>query len=113
MIKGKFWVYILNCIDGSYYTGYTTDLIRRYTEHMSQNGKGSKYTRGFKPLGIAQCWYVNASKSDALKIEYFIKKLSKNKKLQLILYPEILMEKFDCVPLLYAKMKCFQLSSRN
>jgi len=79
---------------------------------MNGNSKGSKYTRGFKPLGIAQCWSVS-SKSDALKIERYIKKLPKNKKLQLILYPEILMEKFDCLPLLYARINYSQLFKSN
>ena len=42
-----YWVYILNCENGAFYTGYTTDLIRRYHEHLEGS---SKYTRSFKPL---------------------------------------------------------------
>lgn len=40
----KYYVYMLECADGSLYTGYTTDVARRLGEHSS--GKGSKYTRG-------------------------------------------------------------------
>ena len=41
----KHFVYILQCNDGRYYTGYTTDLKRRLKEH--QNGSGGKFTRSF------------------------------------------------------------------
>lgn len=81
-----FWVYILQCSNGSYYTGYTLDLTRRYQEHITGTAK-CKYTRSFKPVGIAQSWQT-ASKTLAMQAESFIKKLSKNQKKQLILNPE-------------------------
>ena len=43
-------VYILECSDGSLYTGYTTDLERRVTEHDA--GEGAKYTRGRTPVEL-------------------------------------------------------------
>jgi len=76
---GKKWfVYILECCDGSYYTGVTNDLDSRMKVHAS--GKGSKYVakKGFKELLRAKpC----DDKSDACKAEYCIKKLPRGEKL--------------------------------
>jgi len=79
---GKEWyVYILLCGDGSYYTGITTDVQKRLETH--KNGKGAKYTRGRGPLSLL---YVEtlANKSEALKREHVIKQLTKKKKTDLI-----------------------------
>lgn len=89
MTSKTYWVYILNCENGSYYTGYTTELERRFQEHVAGTDK-CKYTRSFKPLNIAQSWQV-ATQSQAMKIEKFIKRLSKQKKHQLITHPEYLL----------------------
>jgi putative endonuclease len=89
------WVYILHCNNNTYYTGYTTDLARRYQEHL--RGIASKYTRSFKPLAIAQSWKITDKKSIAMKVERFIKSLSRQKKEELILYPEMLAEYFPAV----------------
>ena len=86
----EYWVYMLHCNNGSYYTGYTTDLTRRYQEHLTGTDK-CKYTRSFKPIGIAQCWKTE-DKILALRAERFIKKLPKNKKQQLVFRPEQLMD---------------------
>lgn len=91
----RFWVYILNCSNGNYYTGYTTDLARRYQEHLSGTAK-CKYTRSFKPSGLAQCWEVEGSKITAMKMEAFIKKMTRREKEELILNPNQLTEKFSC-----------------
>lgn len=93
----KYWVYILRCSNGSYYTGYTTDMMRRYQEHIDGTIK-CKYTRSFKPMNIAQSWIVANDKSVAMKIENYIKKLPKKEKEQLILYPEKLTNLFLCKP---------------
>jgi putative endonuclease len=74
----KWVVYILECMDGTYYTGVTNNLDKRMELHAS--GKGSKYVykKGFKELLFAKpC----KNKSDACKKEYQIKKLPRNKKL--------------------------------
>ncbi len=81
-----YWVYILCCQNGTYYTGYTTDLVRRFQDHLA--GNASKYTRSFRPLKIAQSWQIKGSKSLAMKIENYIKKMSKKEKEALILHPE-------------------------
>lgn len=75
----KSWcVYILECLDGSFYTGITNNLEGRMKAH--KENKGSKYVsaKGFKKLLISKEY---KTKSDASKAEYQIKQLPKNKKL--------------------------------
>ncbi|HON77339.1 MAG TPA: GIY-YIG nuclease family protein [Spirochaetota bacterium] len=78
------WIYILECSNNTLYTGYTTDIIKRYRTHIA--GK-VKYTRGFKPRKIAQCWRLFDTKGTAMKIEHFIKKMDRGEKLDLIHNP--------------------------
>jgi putative endonuclease len=77
-MKPKWYVYILECQDGSFYTGVTTDVGARMKVHVQ--GKGSKYVckKGFKKLLNAKSC---KDKSDACKCEYAIKKLPRNEKL--------------------------------
>ena len=64
-----FFVYILKCSNGSLYTGYTTDIKRRYQEHLSGSAK-CKYTRSFPPVRIAACWKLETVGSPlAIKVE--------------------------------------------
>ena len=83
----KQWVvYILQCGDGTLYTGITDDLPRRLEMHRS--GKGAKYTRGRTPLILV--YQENAeSYSEALKREYRIKQLPRTEKLKLIEKPAV------------------------
>ena len=72
------FVYIIECGDGSYYTGVTNNLDERMETHAT--GKGSKYVyqKGFrKLLRTKQC----KNKSEACKFEYEIKQLPRNQKL--------------------------------
>jgi putative endonuclease len=89
MKRTFYWVYILYCENNTYYTGYTVDLIRRYQSHVSGMSK-CKYTRSFKPKYIAQCWKVNGNRALAMKIERYIKKLSRLEKENIIKSPTIL-----------------------
>ena len=75
------YVYVLQCSDGSLYCGITTDVIRRLEEH--QSGKGAKYTRSRLPLEIVVSW-EEENRSTATKSEIAFKKLSKKKKWQWI-----------------------------
>src|SRR5699024_5050052 len=77
----KHYVYILECKDGSLYTGYTTDITARLKKHES--GKGAKYTRG---RGTLKLHYEEAldSKENAIKCEDMNKQLSQSKKWELI-----------------------------
>jgi len=82
----KYWVYILACDNQSYYTGYTNNLIKRFASHVNNTGR-CKYTRSFKPLYIAQCWFILDNKSAALKFEKMIKRLPRLEKEKLIRQP--------------------------
>jgi len=76
----SFYVYILLCCDGSFYTGYTKDLDARTRLH--ENGKGAKYTKTHKPKKIAY-FELFDTRSKAMKREREIKKLSHQQKLDL------------------------------
>lgn len=75
------YVYILECKDGTLYTGWTTDVERRIKEHNS--GLGAKYTRGRYPV---QLKYVEKfeTKEEAMSREAAIKKLCRAEKIHLI-----------------------------
>ncbi len=77
----KFFVYILECENQSYYCGYTNDLEKRWQKHLS--GKASKYTRAFKPKKISASWELD-TKSQAMSLEAIIKTLSRKQKEKLI-----------------------------
>jgi len=78
----NWWVYILECNDGTLYTGITTDVDKRLHEHNHSN-KGAKYTRNKRPVKLV---YTEPSdnRSTASKREYQIKQLSRKDKLKLI-----------------------------
>ncbi|MFB5663738.1 GIY-YIG nuclease family protein [Alteribacillus sp. HJP-4] len=81
MEKTEHYVYVLECADGSYYTGYTNDIEKRLSVHES--GKGAKYTRGRGPFKlIYQQGYT--TKKEALQAEYMMKQLSRAAKKALI-----------------------------
>lgn len=75
-------VYILECRNNRFYTGYTVDLQARFEHHVNGTGK-CKFTRSFPPIRIAASWTF-PSKSQALKVEHAIKRLSKARKQALI-----------------------------
>lgn len=77
-------VYIILCSDGSLYTGITTDLQRRFSEHAG--GTGAKYFRGRKPVEIAFA-EGGHTRSTASRREYFLKSLSREQKLELAKTP--------------------------
>ncbi len=76
-----FYVYVLKCKDGSFYTGYTNNLKRRLKLH--NEGKASKYTRSRLPVEIIAYW-AHETKGEALRAEVAFKKLSKSQKYNLI-----------------------------
>ena len=71
---------MIECTNGSYYTGYTTNIDRRYKEHKRGTSKCS-YTRSFPPKKLIAVWSFD-NKSAALKKEFEIKKLSKIEKIK-------------------------------
>jgi len=87
-----YFTYIIRCKDDSLYTGYTTDINRRMKEHG--NGINCKYSKvkGFKNL---ETYFIADSKSSAMKLEYYIKKLNRNKKLWVIENPKEFLETLE------------------
>lgn len=75
------YTYMVQCIDGSLYTGWTNNLIKRIKKHNS--GKGAKYTRTRRPVKLV---YFEAffSKKEAMQREYAIKQLTRRDKLGLL-----------------------------
>ena len=74
-------VYVLECADGTLYTGYTTDLERRVAEH--NDGDGAKYTRGRTPV-VVRHQERYESRSAAMSREYEIKQLTRAQKERLV-----------------------------
>jgi putative endonuclease len=74
-------VYILQCADGTLYTGWTTDLERRLRAHSS--GQGARYTRGRRPLSLVY-HEEQPTRSAAQRREAAIRRLSRADKLKLI-----------------------------
>ncbi len=77
----NWYVYILTCADGTYYTGMARDAEARLKIHES--GKGAKYTRSRLPVKLSFKCSLE-TKSDALKLEAAIKRLSRKEKEALI-----------------------------
>ncbi|MBN2547211.1 MAG: GIY-YIG nuclease family protein [Spirochaetes bacterium] len=71
------FVYILECSDGTYYTGSAKDIDNRFQAH--QSGKGAKYTRGRLPVKLVY-FEKFESMNDAYKREKEIQKLTKSQK---------------------------------
>lgn len=76
-----YYIYMLRCVDNSLYTGITNNIEKRMNDHF--NKKGAKYTKSHFPKKLEVLW-VTDSKSNASKLEYHIKQLSKEKKEELI-----------------------------
>ncbi|GAB4484039.1 MAG: GIY-YIG nuclease family protein [Anaerolineales bacterium] len=75
-----FFCYMLECADGSFYTGWTTDPPRRERQHNA--GRGARYTRAHRPVKLVYVEEVT-DKSAALKRERAIKNLSHAQKARL------------------------------
>lgn len=76
-----YFVYIVKCADGTLYTGSTNGVVQRVTAH--NEGTGAKYTRGRGPVRLV---YMEkcADKSDALKREAVVKRMSRTGKQRLV-----------------------------
>lgn len=77
-----YYVYIVECADGTYYTGITTDINRRLLEH-NYSFKSAKYTRSRRPVRLVYSMEAG-DRSSASKEEYRIKRLSRSQKQSLI-----------------------------
>ena len=77
------YLYLVRCANGHLYTGVTTNVARRFSEHQSGGIKSAKYLRGKGPLTLMYQEQVG-SHGDALRREIAVKKLSRSQKLALI-----------------------------
>lgn len=76
-----YYVYILQCGDGTLYTGWTNDLQSRLAAH--REGRGAKYTRGRGPLELVYSEEF-PGKGEAVRREYQIKRMTRKQKERLI-----------------------------
>ncbi|UXK08476.1 GIY-YIG nuclease family protein [Shewanella putrefaciens] len=84
IVQVSMWyLYLIRCANGHLYTGITTDVARRFKDHQSNGPKAAKYLRGKGPLTLMYQEQVG-TRSDALRREIAVKKLSRNQKLALI-----------------------------
>ena len=93
-----YYTYIIRCQDGSLYTGYTNNIEKRMNDHFNQKKEGAKYTKSHKPVKLEAVWRTK-EKSNACKLEYFIKQLNKIEKEDIISDSKIskyLKGKIDC-----------------
>lgn len=76
-----FYCYILECGDGTYYTGWTTDPTRREKQHNA--GRAARYTRTRRPVRLVYVLELS-SRTEAMKRERVIKKMTRERKHKLI-----------------------------
>ncbi len=92
-----YYTYMLRCEDNSIYTGITTDLERRVSEHLEKKEKCAKYTKKHSAQKLETAW-KSSSRSLASKLEFNIKKLTKAQKEEIICSQDLekyLSEKID------------------
>ncbi|MEW5770130.1 MAG: GIY-YIG nuclease family protein [Pseudomonadota bacterium] len=76
------YVYILRCADGTFYTGITTDVTRRLAEHNGSGRAGARYTRARRPVSLAHVETVG-SRAEAARREAAIRRLGRAGKMAL------------------------------
>ena len=74
------YVYMVCCVNGTLYTGYTINVERRIALHNA--GKGGRYTRSHRPVSLMATWTFN-SKGEALRAERELKRLPREQKLRM------------------------------
>jgi putative endonuclease len=74
-------VYVACCANGALYVGYTTNVERRMAAHNA--GRGGRYTRANRPIALVAAWSFT-SKGEALRAEYALKRLPRERKLAMI-----------------------------
>ncbi len=77
------YTYILRCADGTFYTGWTTDLKKRLKAHNGEGPNGAKYTKTRRPVEMVYSKSFG-TKQEAMKYEYAIKQMTRKQKLELI-----------------------------
>lgn len=78
-----YYTYMIRCKDNSIYTGITTDVKRRWNEHLNQTEKCAKYTKTHEVSNLEAVWKTE-TRILASKLEFHIKRLNKKQKEELI-----------------------------
>jgi putative endonuclease len=76
-----YYAYVLQCADGTLYTGWTVNIEKRLLTHNT--GKGAKYTRTRLPVKLLKYWTFE-NRSEAMAYEFQFKKLTREQKLKLL-----------------------------
>lgn len=79
LCSNMYYTYIIECADGTFYTGYTNDLDQRIKKHNGEIKGGAKYTKGRAPV-ILRYYEQFETKQEAMKREYGLKQLSRQEK---------------------------------
>ncbi|TFG91792.1 MAG: GIY-YIG nuclease family protein [Syntrophobacterales bacterium] len=87
----NWYVYMIRCGGGSLYTGITTDVDRRFSEHQSSGPRAARYLKGRGPLQLVLTVHAR-DRGAALRLEHRIKRLPRAQKETLIQHPESLRE---------------------
>lgn len=94
-----YYTYMIRCRNNSIYTGITTDLNRRFSEHKEKGEKGAKYTHTNDVVEFVAAW-KSQDRVSATKLEYWIKRLNKNQKEELVqdnsTFDNLLGKKLEC-----------------
>jgi putative endonuclease len=78
----SWFVYLVECADGTFYTGVTTDLVRRVRQHNGDIVGGANYTRARRPVALV--WSrAYESRSFAQQEEYRIRRVSRREKIRM------------------------------
>lgn len=88
-----YYIYMVECRDGSLYTGVAADPARRLRQHIRQAAGCARYTRAHPVTALRGLWRTE-EKGDALRLEYAIKGLTREEKLVLLERPDAVAERF-------------------
>jgi putative endonuclease len=82
MSNDVYYTYIVQCADGTYYTGKTRDLMHRLKQHNGELSGGARYTKTRRPV-VLKYFETYMVHNLAFKREFEIKKYSHNQKMRL------------------------------
>ena len=104
-----YFVYVLRCKGSSLYCGYTTDVAHRLRAHEGSITGGARYTKANPPASV-ECVWETAEKADAMRLEYFFKRLKKAEKEALVSgaaqFDEVFGERLDAA--MFTRRKEFE-----
>ncbi len=88
-----YYIYVIKCTDDTLYTGIAKNICKRICQHYEKSPQCAKYTKSHTIKSVEAVWSGD-TKSSASKLEYFIKKLTRQQKLELLQNPNLLASKY-------------------